>query len=286
VIASDPNDEWHWEEELPRRPSWREMLIAEIAGFPIGFLQIIDPAEEESHYWGDVEAHLRAIDIWIGEAEYLGRGYGTEMMRLAIARCFADPRVTAILVDPLASNVDAIRFYSRLGFARVESRRFGDDDCEVYRLEAPDRIAPVQRDEAPRLLEVWERSVRATHHFLGEPDIDFLRPLIVDALFGLERLVGIRDGSGELVAFLGTEGKKLEALFVDPAWFRGGLGARLTRHAIDTLGVTDVDVNEQNPGAVAFYHRQGFHVIGRSALDSTGRPFPILHLSLDAPSPT
>jgi RimJ/RimL family protein N-acetyltransferase len=73
-------------------------------GRPIGFVQIIDPAREESHYWGDCEPNLRAIDIWIGEADCLNKGYGTQMMRLAIERCFADPSVTAILIDPLASN--------------------------------------------------------------------------------------------------------------------------------------------------------------------------------------
>jgi len=75
------------------------------------------------------------IDSWIGEAAYLGRGFGTAMMTLAIDRCFADPTVTAILIDPLESNVRARRFYERLGFAFVERRRFGDDDCAVYRLD-------------------------------------------------------------------------------------------------------------------------------------------------------
>jgi aminoglycoside 6'-N-acetyltransferase len=135
VVASDPNDDWHWEEELSKRPSWREMLIAEVDGKPIGFVQIIDPAEEESHYWGDVEPNLRAIDIWIGEREYLSKGYGTHIMSEAINRCFGNPSVTSILVDPLASNQRAHRFYERLGFRFSLARRFGADDCHVYRLE-------------------------------------------------------------------------------------------------------------------------------------------------------
>ncbi len=134
VIAADPNDDWGWEIELSRNPDWREQLIAEIEGRAIGFIQIIDPAREDSHYWGDVAADLRAIDIWIGEAADLGKGYGTKMMQLAIARCFAAPAVTAILIDPLASNTRAHRFYERLGFQFVEKHRFGDDDCFVYRL--------------------------------------------------------------------------------------------------------------------------------------------------------
>ena len=135
VVASDPNDDWGWTEELGRDVPWREQLIAELDGRPIGFVQIIDPALEETHYWGACPPDLRAIDIWIGDAADLGHGFGTEMMHLAIARCFAIHRVSAILIDPLASNVRARRFYERLGFRFVENRRFGADDCAVYRLD-------------------------------------------------------------------------------------------------------------------------------------------------------
>jgi aminoglycoside 6'-N-acetyltransferase len=138
VRAAGVSDDWGWEVELGRRPDWREQLIAEMDNRPVGFIQIIDPAREESHYWGDVPANLRAIDIWIGEEADLGRGFGTTMMRLALTRCFADPNVTAVLIDPLASNILAHRFYTRLGFRFVERRLFKDDDCLVYRLDRDD----------------------------------------------------------------------------------------------------------------------------------------------------
>ena len=141
VVASDPNDDWGWESELDRFPDWREQLIAEVDGRPVGFMQIIDPRREETHYWGDVPENLRAIDIWIGEESDLGKGYGTSMMKLALTRCFAEPSVSAVLIDPLASNWRAHRFYERLGFRFVERRRFGNDECLVYRLDRHD--APV-----------------------------------------------------------------------------------------------------------------------------------------------
>ena len=77
---------------------------------------------------------LRAIDIWIGQESDLGKGYGTEMMKLAIARCFSESVVKAILVDPLARNTRAHKFYENLGFRFVESRQFAEDDCFVYLL--------------------------------------------------------------------------------------------------------------------------------------------------------
>ncbi|MEL6925119.1 MAG: GNAT family N-acetyltransferase [Bacteroidota bacterium] len=133
-IDADPNGEWDWAAELAEDPPWREQLIAELDGRPFGFIQIIDPAAEETHYWGEVPANLRAIDIWIGEEADIGKGYGTVMMQLAFERCFSEPAVTAILIDPLVTNTRAIRFYEKLGFSLVERRMFEEDDCFVYRI--------------------------------------------------------------------------------------------------------------------------------------------------------
>ena len=112
----------------------REMLIAELAGRPIAFTQFIDPHLEDSHYWGEVAPNIRAIDIWIGEADALGQGYGSQIMQLVIEKCFADAEVTSIIIDPLKTNVAAQRFYQRLGFEFVEERCFTDALCSVYEL--------------------------------------------------------------------------------------------------------------------------------------------------------
>lgn len=59
-------------------------------------------------------------------------------MRIVIERCFADPRVKAILIDPLVANTRAHRFYERFGFRKIGRRVFvGVDDCFVYRLDRP-----------------------------------------------------------------------------------------------------------------------------------------------------
>lgn len=132
VIDSDPDDDWNWSYELARNPPWREQLVAELDGRPIGFVQIINPAQEESHYWGDIMEGYRAIDIWIGAEEDLGKGYGSEMMNQSLSRCFADPQVKGVWIDPLASNTRAIRFYERIGFVYVDERTLGGSDCKIY----------------------------------------------------------------------------------------------------------------------------------------------------------
>jgi aminoglycoside 6'-N-acetyltransferase len=133
--ATGDDDVADWSAELTADPRWQQVLIAEDAGRAVGVVQIIDPRNEVTHYWGDVDPDLRAIDIWIGEEADLGRGLGTQMMELAIAMCFDPPEVTGILIDPLQSNSRAQRFYARMGFEVVGPRVFDTDHCLVMRLD-------------------------------------------------------------------------------------------------------------------------------------------------------
>lgn len=138
AFGGDAVDQDYWPYELSLvAPDYR-YYIGEIDGRPIGGMQIIDPHTESTHYWGEIEPNLRAIDIWIGAASDLGRGYGEAMMRRAFVLCFSEidngQPVKAIVIDPLASNGRAHKFYQRLGFVPVARRVFGDDDCLVHRL--------------------------------------------------------------------------------------------------------------------------------------------------------
>jgi aminoglycoside 6'-N-acetyltransferase len=144
VIDCDPDGEWNWKVELNQCFGWREFLIAELKSIPIGFIQIIDPYLEETHYWGKVGKNKRAIDIWIGEEENLNKGYGTIMMKLAIQQCFQDQMVDGILIDPLKSNTKAHKFYERLGFKFLEEKNLDESLCFVYELK---------RNQATKLIE-------------------------------------------------------------------------------------------------------------------------------------
>jgi putative acetyltransferase len=135
-----------------------------------------------------------------------------------------------------------------------------------------------------RLFEVWEASVRATHAFLSEDDIQALIPLVKEELAHFSPIYCLRDSAGQVIAMMGVAGSKMEMLFVHSDHRGTGCGRRLTEFAIEQLGVTEVDVNEQNEKAIGFYERMGFHRVGRSAVDPQGNPFPILHLRLLRPT--
>lgn len=147
-------------------------------------------------------------------------------------------------------------------------------------MRAQHRISPVHEADFARVVEVWEASVRATHHFVAEADIQIFKPLVWDGLRDTEHLLAVRDGEGIVVGFIGVVGDEVAMLFVDPDWRGRGIGRRLLTHAVTALGATRLDVNEQNDQAVGFYHRMGFVVVGRAERDYTGKPYPLLHMRL------
>lgn len=143
ATTDDPNEEvafgdHDWAEELAMQTEVFRYFIAELDGRGIGAMLIIDPALEPTHYWDDCAPDQRALDIWIGAASDLSQGHGARMMRLAVDHCFNDPRVTTLLIDPLASNTRAHRFYERMGFTPVGRRSFGPDDCLVFQMTRQD----------------------------------------------------------------------------------------------------------------------------------------------------
>lgn len=131
------------------------------------------------------------------------------------------------------------------------------------------------------LTTLWEASVRATHHFLTEDDIQKLTPFVKLGLLDIETLVVARDNQ-KPIAFMGIEAGKIEMLFVSPDYFGKGLGRELAELGISQYGVRYVDVNEQNPQAIGFYEHIGFEVFQRTEFDEQGNPFPILKMKRSA----
>lgn len=140
-----------------------------------------------------------------------------------------------------------------------------------------------QRDEqlVDQLLAIWRSSVRATHNFLSEQDIEEIEPEVPEAILGIESLCVYADDDGSPLGFIGVDGVMIEMPFVDEVARGQGVGKALITYALDTLGAQLVDVNEQNTQAVGFYQHLGFSVADRSELDSQGRPFPLLHLKYE-----
>lgn len=128
------------------------------------------------------------------------------------------------------------------------------------------------------LLEVWENSVRATHLFLSDSEIQSIKKYVPQALNEVLHLLIAEDESGRAVAFMGVEAGSLEMLFIAPEERGKGLGKRLIQYGIKNYSVEKLTVNEQNPQAKGFYEHMGFQVYKRTDLDEQGNPYPLLYM--------
>ncbi|MBA1295377.1 GNAT family N-acetyltransferase [Pseudomonas lurida] len=137
----------------------------------------------------------------------------------------------------------------------------------------------------PELVRVWEASVRATHDFLPDSYIVLLKDLVLTRYLDAVMLVCTKDARQRITGFAGVAAGKVEMLFIDPQHRGQGLGRQLLRYAVECMNADELEVNEQNPQALAFYLKQGFEVIGRTEHDGLGQPYPLLRMRLRQLSP-
>ena len=143
-------------------------------------------------------------------------------------------------------------------------------------------ITLVDSSEYQELVDLWEASVRASHDFLSEEDIQYFKPLILNTYLDAVDLRCIRDEEERILGFSGVAEHNLEMLFIRPDQRAKGIGKALLEYAIREQELRKVDVNEQNPKALAFYEHCGFTVQSRSEQDGSAKPYPILHMILEA----
>ena len=139
-------------------------------------------------------------------------------------------------------------------------------------------IIRCHENEYPALVEIWERSVKATHAFLSNEDLNKIKKALIPYYFPNVNLYALTD-SERMTGFIGLSSNLIEMLFIDDSYRGKGYGSALIDFALKQ-GATKVDVNEQNTSALNFYQARGFRIIGRDETDEEGRPYPILHLSL------
>ncbi len=134
--------------------------------------------------------------------------------------------------------------------------------------------------DGDRVVAIWCAAVDATHHFLDPADRltieQEVRTFLPDAPTWLAL-----DRDAQPIGFMLLDGRRMEALFIDPDYRGRGIGRALVAHALALQQSITTDVNEQNDQAIGFYERLGFRRIGRSPMDGQGRPYPLIHLSSD-----
>ena len=226
---------------------------------------------------------VRMMGYWLDEA-YWGKGYMTEAVQAVLNYGFNELQLSLITANCYPQNKRSQQVLERNGFIyegvlhQAELTYNGNIfDHLCYYLPNICRATPQDYD---KILEVWEASVRHTHHFLTEEHIQYYKPLVRNHYLPAVELYIIRDAGRKIVAFMGLSDEQIEMLFVNPDEQGKGYGKRLLEYATQKRQMDKVDVNEQNEKALSFYLYMGFQITGRDETDGMGKPYPILHLQL------
>lgn len=129
-----------------------------------------------------------------------------------------------------------------------------------------------------QLLDVWESSVKATHLFLSENEIEEIKKYVPQALNEIPHLIIIENENQVPIGFMGIAKQHLEMLFISNEERGKGLGKELLKFGIEKYSINDLAVNEQNPLAKGFYEHMGFKVYKRTDNDEQGNPYPLLYM--------
>jgi putative acetyltransferase len=141
------------------------------------------------------------------------------------------------------------------------------------------QIAKYSTEHRDQVLDVWEKSVLATHNFLSQADFKSIKEIVKTIDFNAFEVYCLVLNN-EVEGFLGVAEQKVEMLFISPEYIGKGFGKELLLFAINELKADKVDVNEQNESAVEFYKKFGFKTYERTDKDDQGKEYPLLRMKL------
>ena len=95
-------------------------FVAYLDDKPIGFIQYYHASKVGDGWWQDEVDGTVGIDQFIGEADYINRGYGTQMICAFNKMLFENNAINKIITDVDPKNKRAIRCYEKAGFTFVK----------------------------------------------------------------------------------------------------------------------------------------------------------------------
>lgn len=111
-------------EEMHRNWFTGKVMTGQVEQFVI----VVNESGEEigSQYFRDIDRdrHTAEYGIYIGREDMLGKGYGSEVMELALKYAKQDMEMREISLRVLESNIRARRVYEKMGFTE-DSREEG-----------------------------------------------------------------------------------------------------------------------------------------------------------------
>lgn len=83
---------------------------------PIGFIQYYWANKVGGEWWPNEDENTVGLDQFIGEENYVNKGFGTLMLKAFIQFLFQHPRIKKIITEADPYNLRAKRCYEKAGF--------------------------------------------------------------------------------------------------------------------------------------------------------------------------
>ncbi len=130
-------------------------FVAYLNEKPIGFIQYYYADKVGDGWWPAEMEGTVGIDQFIGEEDYINRGYGTQMIGQFMVKIFSDSNIRKIITDVDENNHRAIRCYEKLGLYFISKVTTPDGLANLMSRYKNTSIEP----HAPLLKKPGENSV-------------------------------------------------------------------------------------------------------------------------------
>lgn len=111
---------------------------------PIGYIQSYEACKVGGGWWPDAKEGTFGIDQFIGDPNYIGKGFGTEILKKFTHHLFSKMQASEIITDPDPKNERAIRAYEKAGFETVGPTQTPDGEALLMRLKRPLMLNPME----------------------------------------------------------------------------------------------------------------------------------------------
>jgi aminoglycoside 6'-N-acetyltransferase len=110
-----------------------QMFVCMLDDEPVGLVQIYRLDDNPEYAAAVALPGAAGLDLFIGEAELLNRGFGTNIIKAATARLWEDyPEITAAMAGPSVGNARSIRAFEKAGFTATGAVTVpGEADSEM-----------------------------------------------------------------------------------------------------------------------------------------------------------
>lgn len=105
---------------------------------PIGFIQYYWANKAGCGWWKDADAYTVGLDQFIGDDNYINKGYGTMMLKSFVAWLRKNVDVKRIIIDVDPNNHRAKRCYQKAGFRDVGITHTPDGEAMLMEMRLSD----------------------------------------------------------------------------------------------------------------------------------------------------